>query len=68
MDRSARGQATLGSCEISYEALLRMQHAETRVLCQLAMKMRLSQQSSIDEQSARNRVGKKSNLHLVPKS
>ncbi len=68
MLRAASGQATIGCFEIGYDALLRLQIAESKNIAMLATKMRLAQQSSIDEQSARNRVGKKSNLWLTPKS
>lgn len=60
IDRRARNLPTLSPpVDLGYLDLIRAAQAESRSMAMLATKMRLAQQSSIDGQSARNGVGKK---------
>ena len=60
LDRAASGQATIGYLDgVGYDALLRMQQAESRSIAMLLTKMRLAQQSTIDHESKKKLVGKK---------
>jgi hypothetical protein len=68
--RAASGQATLHHFDVGYDKLLTMQANQTRMIAHLATKMRLAQQSTIDEQHAKGgAIGKgKSGLWQRPAS
>lgn len=63
--RAAGGQATYGNYPtIGIDKLLTMQAQQSRAIAMLATKMRLAQQSTIDEASKRANVGRKRSTTL----